>query len=325
MQRFKNILCIVAPEPADGAALERAVELAGNNRASLTVAEVIDEIPPGMRLLNRALWPADFQEKRVVAHQKELQDLVMPWNQKNRIHTRVLIGISFLEIIREVLRNKHDLVIKTAESGGLLDRVFGSDDMHLLRKCPCPVWLVKPGSSRKYRRIVVALDIDNNYPQEELETRHMLNTQILEMAGSLALAEFAELHVVHAWEDLEEKAMRHPFVDIPEEKITAYAEEARQQHKQKLNELVCETFNKMGQQIMEYLKPQTHLLKGSPRNEIPAFAEKIEADLVIMGTVARTGIPGFFMGNTAETILNRLDCSILAVKPPGFATPVTLG
>jgi nucleotide-binding universal stress UspA family protein len=43
-----------------------------------------------------------------------------------------------------------------------------------------------------------------------------------------------------------------------------------------------------------------------------------------MGTVARTGISGFFMGNTAETILNQLDCSVLAVKPQGFVTPVTL-
>jgi len=43
-----------------------------------------------------------------------------------------------------------------------------------------------------------------------------------------------------------------------------------------------------------------------------------------MGTVARTGIQGFIMGNTAENILNQLDCSVLAVKPPGFVTPVTL-
>jgi nucleotide-binding universal stress UspA family protein len=47
-------------------------------------------------------------------------------------------------------------------------------------------------------------------------------------------------------------------------------------------------------------------------------------DLIIMGTVARTGIPGFLMGNTAETILNRIECSVLAIKPAGFVTPVTL-
>ena len=65
-------------------------------------------------------------------------------------------------------------------------------------------------------------------------------------------------------------------------------------------------------------------MKGDPRRDIPAFAKEIKADLVVMGTVARTGLSGFFMGNTAETILNQLDCSVLAIKPPGFVTPVTL-
>ena len=80
----------------------------------------------------------------------------------------------------------------------------------------------------------------------------------------------------------------------------------------------------LGTDAAEYLKPRAHLLKGEAYKEIPALAGKIEADIVVMGTVARTGISGFFMGNTAETILNRIDCSVLAVKPPGFVTPVTL-
>jgi len=81
---------------------------------------------------------------------------------------------------------------------------------------------------------------------------------------------------------------------------------------------------KLGQNALDYLKPQLHLQKSSPRREISALAIKIKADLVVMGTVARTGISGFFMGNTAETIINQLDCSILAIKPQGLETPVTL-
>jgi nucleotide-binding universal stress UspA family protein len=41
-----------------------------------------------------------------------------------------------------------------------------------------------------------------------------------------------------------------------------------------------------------------------------------------MGTVARTGVRGFIMGNTAETVLEQIDCSVLAIKPQGFVTPV---
>jgi len=65
-------------------------------------------------------------------------------------------------------------------------------------------------------------------------------------------------------------------------------------------------------------------LNGSPKTSVSEFALKINAELVVMGTVARTGLPGFFIGNTAESILGKLDCSVLAVKPAGFKTPVTL-
>jgi len=37
-----------------------------------------------------------------------------------------------------------------------------------------------------------------------------------------------------------------------------------------------------------------------------------------MGTIARTGISGLIIGNTAEAILNQLECSVHAIKPPGF-------
>jgi hypothetical protein len=41
-----------------------------------------------------------------------------------------------------------------------------------------------------------------------------------------------------------------------------------------------------------------------------------------MGTVCRTGVPGFFIGNSAENVRQHVDCSSLAVKPKGFVTPV---
>jgi len=41
-----------------------------------------------------------------------------------------------------------------------------------------------------------------------------------------------------------------------------------------------------------------------------------------MGTVARTGLPGLLIGNTAEKILNRVTASVLAVKPEGFVSPL---
>ncbi len=323
MQRFKNILYVATPESVSEAALERAITLANLNQAHLTVVEVIDKIPSNIKLPDGVPSAEEFQAKRVMEHQQILEERIAPWSSNIEMQVKVLVGIPFLEIIREVLRNGRDLVIKEAENSGLLDRVFGSEDMHLLRKCPCPVWLVKPKSPRAYLRILAAVDADGFYPPEELNTRQQLNLQILEMASSLALVESAALHVVHTWEAIDEGVMRHAFVNLPEEKIVAYIEEERQQHRHSLNVLMNETVNKLDQNTLKHIKPQTHLIKGHPRKHIPELAGEIKADLIVMGTVARTGISGFFMGNTAETILNQIDCSVLALKPPGFETPVT--
>ena len=58
---------------------------------------------------------------------------------------------------------------------------------------------------------------------------------------------------------------------------------------------------------------------------IPEMVAKKGVDLIVMGTVCRTGLAGFFVGNTAEDILQQVDCSVLALKPEGFVSPVELG
>ena len=324
MQRFKNILCVVNTELNDTSALEHAAKLAANNQASLTVVEVIDEIPPNTTLFERTLSPVDLQKKIVIEHQKKLEEMVSPWSNKIEIKSKLLTGTLFLEVIYEVLRNQHDLVFKMAENGGLLNRVFGSDDMHLLRKCPCPVWLVKPNSPKSHQKILAAVDVDDNYPSEELNTRNLLNLQVLEMASSLTLSESSELHIVNVWEAIGEGAMRYGFIHTPEEEINDYVEEIRQKLNHNLNTLLGEITDKLGRDSLDYISPKIHFIKGHPRIDVPKFAKNIDAGLVVMGTVARTGLPGLFMGNTAESILNQLDCSVLAVKPQGFATPVIL-
>ena len=71
-------------------------------------------------------------------------------------------------------------------------------------------------------------------------------------------------------------------------------------------------------------KHRIHLGKGEAALVIPKLAHQKQVDLIVMGTVCRTGIAGFFIGNTAEKILQDVDCSVLTVKPEGFVSPVTV-
>jgi len=324
MKRFKNILCVIEPGDACKPVLERAVTLAQNNQAALTVIDVVEEVVAGMGMPAGGPVSADLQAAMASEHAQAMDELIAPYRARVAIDSKVLVGVSFLEIVRKVLRDGHDLVIKVPEDHDWLDRFFGSDDMHLLRKCPCPVWLIKPGAPKAYRRILAAVDLDDGYPPAEMQSRRQLNRQIVEMASTQALSDFAELHVVNVWEAVAESAMRGAFMSTSEDKIAAYVEQGRKRHQAGLDELMHDVIGSLGQEAVDYLKPQAHLVKGRARKEIPALAKSIDADLVVMGTVARTGIPGIIMGNTAETILNQINCSVLAIKPPGFVTPVTL-
>jgi nucleotide-binding universal stress UspA family protein len=325
MQRFKDILCVVEPGTIWKSAIQRAVTLAENNQANLNVIAVAPSFIFGIGIPEDGLMSADLQAATINSYKQELVTIVEPYLERIKIETKVLVGTHFLEIIREVLRNKYDLVIKCPESPDWLNRFFAGDDMHLLRKCPCPIWMVKPETKEAYQRILAAVDVDDNYLPAELETRQAMNNMVMEIAGALAVSEFAELHVVHAWEAIGESAMRDgAFLSQPEQDINDYVEQIRTHHARRLDELMRETGAKLGPDAMDYLKPQLHLLKGSARKEIPALARRLQVDCIVMGTVARTGIRGFIMGNTAETILGQIDCSVLAIKPPGFVTPVTL-
>ena len=73
-----------------------------------------------------------------------------------------------------------------------------------------------------------------------------------------------------------------------------------------------------------HLSPQVHLIKGRADKVIPEVVRQKEIDLLVMGTVCRTGVAGLFIGNTAENVLAQVDCSVLSVKPEGFVTPITL-
>ena len=80
----------------------------------------------------------------------------------------------------------------------------------------------------------------------------------------------------------------------------------------------------LSKQGVSVKRDRIHFIKGNPGGAIPRFAKRRRMDLVVMGTVARSGIDGFLIGNTAEKVVSKLGCSLLAVKPDDFVSPVRL-
>ena len=321
MKRFSNIL-LVADERTDySAALKRGAALARNNQARLTVCAIVDTVPREVRMGIITITPREVLDVATAMKQEWLEDTVNSVATDGvSIDTRVLVGKPFIEIIRQVLRNDHDLIIKCADADSdLQELLFSSTDKHLMRKCPCPVWIIKPTERQKYVRILAAVDQD---PEEPI--KDALNRQILEMSTSMALAEYSEAHIVHAWEVFGEALLRSHNWDFSEAEFEAMLEEEATSRRLWLENLVMNYGTSTDTNNADVLDLHLHVVKGPAQFVVSELARELAVDLVVMGTVARTGIDGFFMGNTAESILGQLDCSVLTIKPPGFTSPVTL-
>jgi universal stress protein E len=321
VKRFRNILVFVDEGTDYSAALKRGVTLARNNQALLTICAVVEPFPYNVQMGITAVTPAELQSITVSEKRGWLDELVESVAANGvPLEAKVLIGKPFVEIIRQVLGNDHDLIVKCAEvAGGLREMLFGSTDMHLMRKCPCPVWIIKPTEHHKYRRILAAVDEGSEQPATDV-----LNRQILEMSTSMALAEFSEAHIVHAWDVVGEDIFRSVRSGFSDAEVDAMVDEEASARRRWLENLVKSYGGKADTNAVGILEPQLHVIKGSAKYVVPAMAHELAVDLVVMGTVARTGTAGFFMGNTAESVLAQLDCSVLTIKPPGFTSPITL-
>ena len=303
MKRFERILFVNDTDVNAEPAFRRAVRLAAANDAQLSVIDVGQEIPRTLSNLQKAFDKLNEDRLRTLAKIAGAEGI--------EIKTRVVTGTPFIEVIQQVLQGSHDLVIKSAEGrGGLSNMLFGSTDMHLLRKCPCPVWIIKPSKRKHYARILAAVDPDPSEPANA-----GLNKQILELASSLAAREHSELHILHTWFFSYESSLRSGRFKVPKKEVDSIVKDVRNKHKLWLDELLA-------RHDFQGLTVKVHLLKGDAGEVIPVVAQKKRVELVVMGTVARTGIPGFIIGNTAEKALTAVDCSVLAVKPDSFVTPV---
>lgn len=313
MKRFKKILVVTDSKKTGRIMLKRAASLASTNQATLKVLEVIEKSPPDMQTLIASMPLEDMQDRIVEQKLKELNQLISPIKDKDvAVTSEVLVGRPFIEIIREVLRNKHDLVMITAEGKrGLRETLFSTTTMHLMRKCPCPVWAIKATKRGRFARILAAVDLD---PSNEVKSR--LNVKIMQLATSLAQSEGSRLHIVHTW-SLYGQSFLRTLGRVQENEMERMINKAKKLHQTWLEEFVKEYAPGIPRR-------QVHLLQGEAGRVIPELAGRKKIELFVMGTVGRTGIPGLFIGNTAERILQCVTCSVLAVKPDGFISPVTL-
>jgi len=316
MKRFKNILYLADSNGNRDTVFQHAAGLARKNRARLKAVVVLEAPSERARSRLRKKHSLDMQKVLTQSYTAKLEKLVAPLKRSGlRTKTRVLFGKPFIEVIREVLRDKHDIVVKGAQDRRRVkEMIFGSTTMHLMRKCPAPVWVIKPTRHKSFARVLAAVDpaAEDGKARRQWDA---MNAKILELASSLSEMAGNDLHVIGAWTIYGESHLTGQ--GIPHEELRRYRLETKSAYSKALEELVKK-------HVPPSTAVQVHLLKGDPGRVIPQFVKNHQVDVIVMGTLSRTGVSGLFIGNTAEKILGNVGCSVLTVKPEGFVSPVRL-
>ena len=242
MHRFRNILVPIHGDPSQQAVLARACRLAKQNGARVKLIAIVEDLPWYTRLV---LPTAEELQTLLVREKSEALEGLAEGLRSEGIDSsvKVLRGRRHLEMVREVLRGEHDLLMKEAEPNESV--LFGSTDMHLLRACPCPVWLFKPEhAGRNFAQVLAA--VDPAPPPDEADLLHLkaevapkdaaLDAKILDLAGSVADNEGAELHVVHAWSAPGEGLARGHMM-LAQEQVDSYVEDTRAEARKALERL----------------------------------------------------------------------------------------
>ncbi|WP_386693346.1 MULTISPECIES: universal stress protein UspE [unclassified Lonepinella] len=303
--KFNNILVILNPENEKQYSLARAVRLVKEQKSEFPVNITVFLPVYDLSYEMSALLSADEREEMHQTVVEQRQKDVLPYLEKYTdpmiiFHSRVVWSSNESEaIVAEIEANHYDLVIKyTKEEESLTSLFVTPMDWQLLRKCPTPLLMVRDGDWKHQRRILVAVNVSGDEEYHDIFNKELVSLS-MDLADQL---ERGNVHLVSAYPP----TPMNMAIDLPEFHSSEYINGVRGQHLINMKAL---------RQHFGIAEDHTHVYEGFPEEVIPQVANDIEAELVILGTVGRTGLSAALLGNTAEHVISKLKCNLLAIKP----------
>lgn len=303
--KFKNILVILNPDNKKQYALARAVRLVNEQQnedsVKITTFMTVYDLSYEMSTLLSVEERENMHRGVIEQHQKMIKPYLEKYATPNiEFHSTVVWHNNEAEAIaKEVEKNGYDLVVKyTQEEESITSLIFTPIDWQLLRKCPIPVMIVRDGDWKHQRRILVAVNVSDSEEQHNI-----LNEELVSLGIDLAdILERGNVHLVTAYPP----TPINMAIDLPEFNTADYSNGTREQYLLNMKAL---------RQKFNINEDHTHVREGFPEDVIPKVAEELEAEMVVLGTIGRTGLSAAFLGNTAEHVISKLSCNLLAIKP----------
>jgi len=319
MQTISRILCIIDPTADSQPGLARARWLAKATGANLDLVMCYyNEYLSGNRLFDSpSLGKA--RDEAIAELDRRLETLAEPLRADGlTVHSKAVWDHPLHEgIVRYACDSDASVVFKDTHHHSAVSRaLFTNTDWNLIRTCPVPLWLVKPNAADADvadDHPVVLASID---PLNENDKPAALDDSILLLSKEIASATGGQVHAFHAYDPRSALATAtanaYLPVSLPFDEIE---QQMREQHGKRFGEVT---------DYHEIDAPRCHLLAGLTHEALPELAEELDADVVVMGAVARNRLKRLFIGATAERTLEHLPCDLLIVKPDWFETPVEL-
>ncbi len=295
----KPILVAMDFSPCSAAALKQAVWLARKTGAPLVLTHTIPDLSQSVH------WGPDERE----VNQRELHDrsedamrrVIVDLNAMDLDVTfRTLVGEPFVEITRAVQAAGYDMVLAGTRGNGKWEEFFvGSTAKRLIRKCPASVWIVKAEHLVPPKVVLAATDFSD------------ISLKAVKEGLKIAQQADAAFHLLHV---IDSK-------DVPEDLISRVPEGSTL--RQEINDEATRRLDQFVASLdINRTQIQSHLSWGTPWQEIRRIAKHQAVELIVIGTVGRSGVKGLLLGSTAERVLDTCNCSILTIKPDNFVSPI---
>ncbi|MEM6273758.1 MAG: universal stress protein [Myxococcota bacterium] len=289
-----------------------AIDLARASGAKLALTHVVRAPPRTFRALGSP--PAKQIHSDLVDTRRALLTELSDSIEASGIETdaKLRIGHPHMELIREGTERDADMIVvqeRRQKSNGELG--FAAVTTKLLRKSPLPVLALRTPRIDSPNRVAVALDVEADLDENELG---QFNSALLKQGSALARFLGGSLDVIHVWSVWCEQQMRNRGQRTGEE-IEQIRTRVEADRRTRLEVAIAAAG-------LSAEETRMHLIRGDAGRAIPAFVQQRQTGILVMGTLARTGVASILIGNTAEQLINRLPCSVLAMKPPGFVSPV---
>lgn len=302
-----KLLVVIDPKRDDQPALDRALEIARLIDISLHIVVFTNKNSEDR--LTMSVDPAltrDFENDHDRIRQVWLDQTAAPICAEGlKVTTEVRLFKRLYEaIIQVALEEDVDMVYKPIRHHTILQRaIFNSTDWNLIRLCPLPLLLVSDSQPVKGRDIIAAVDLSS-----EDDDHAELNRLLLSQAVMISRLIQSQVTVVNASAQGTGE-LNSPSSASTDQKVIddAYRDKAL---------ALAASFNISSEQVV--------VREGSAEKVVNDLAESTNAAAIILGTVARSGLAGLFIGNTAERVLEDSNCDVLVVKQADFTSPIQI-